>query len=111
MSANFRGRSGEFQVFSRIRGMPPRFALAVALLLLTPPALAQVSLPPAVERELVPLKIPSSATAAVVQEVGVDRPLLAVNPATAMNPASVIDRKSTRLNSSHMSESRMPSSA
>ena len=31
------------------------------------------------------------------------------NPSTALNP--VLDRKSTRLNSSHVSESRMPSSA
>ena len=31
--------------------------------------------------------------------------------ATAQDPDAIIDRKSTRLNSSHMSESRMPSSA
>ena len=41
--------------------------------------------------------------------VGPDRPLRKAIESDRLS--SVIDRKSTRLNSSHMSESRMPSSA
>lgn len=51
---------------------------------------AQVTLPPEVERQLAPAKLPSSSVAAVVHEVGAPRPVLDVNPAAPMNPASVM---------------------
>jgi len=54
------------------------------------PAQGQVTLPPAVERALAASKLPSSSVAAVVQEVGAPRPVLNVNPAAPMNPASVM---------------------
>jgi D-alanyl-D-alanine carboxypeptidase/D-alanyl-D-alanine-endopeptidase (penicillin-binding protein 4) len=51
---------------------------------------AQGALPPAVAQALAAAKIPASAVAAVVQEVGGSRAALSVNAAAAMNPASVM---------------------
>jgi len=51
---------------------------------------AQVSFPPPVAQALAAARIPSGAVAAIVQEVGAQRPSLAVNPAAPMNPASVM---------------------
>jgi serine-type D-Ala-D-Ala carboxypeptidase/endopeptidase (penicillin-binding protein 4) len=71
--------------------MRTRFLFSFLLLCCAAPSSpAQVSLPPAVERELAPYKLPSSSVAAVVQEVGATRPVLYVNPTAPMNPASVM---------------------
>ena len=51
---------------------------------------AQSSLPPPVAQALAAAKIPASAVAAVVQEVGGSRPALSVNATAPMNPASVM---------------------
>lgn len=67
-----------------------RLCLCLALGLAAQPATGQVTLPPAVERELALLKISSGGVAAVVQEVAASRPVLSVNPAIPMNPASVM---------------------
>ena len=58
----------------------------------------------------------SSAAAAFLsgalqQRFGWEAVNLGVLPAIAISAAASLDRKSTRLNSSHVSESRMPSSA
>jgi D-alanyl-D-alanine carboxypeptidase/D-alanyl-D-alanine-endopeptidase (penicillin-binding protein 4) len=53
-------------------------------------AQAQSSLPPTVAQALASVKIPASAVAAVVQEVGGSRAALSVNAAASMNPASVM---------------------
>ena len=58
---------------------------AVALL-----AQAQLSPPPTVAQALAAARIPSGAAAIVVQEVGAPRASLNINPATPMNPASVM---------------------
>ena len=51
---------------------------------------AQAPFPPPVAQALVAARIPAAAAAALVQEVGAPRPLLSVNPAAPMNPASVM---------------------
>lgn len=53
-------------------------------------AQAQVSLPPPVAQALAAGKIPAGGAAVLVQEVGATRALVNVNPATPMNPASVM---------------------
>lgn len=55
-----------------------------------PSAAAPAAFPPPVALALAAAKIPAAGTAALVQEVGATRPLLSVNPAAAMNPASVM---------------------
>jgi len=65
----------------------------VFLLLLGGTALrahAQSNFPPPVAQALAAARIPAAAAAALVQEVGASRPLLSVNPASPMNPASVM---------------------
>ena len=67
------------------------FAVRVLLLFQTAATIACAqALPPAVEQALKRAQIPLSATAAFVQEVDGDRPLLAHNAALAMNPASTM---------------------
>jgi len=58
-------------------------------------AQAQVSFSAAVAQALAAAKIPAGGAAAIVQEVGAARALLSVNPATPMNPASVMKLVST----------------
>jgi D-alanyl-D-alanine carboxypeptidase/D-alanyl-D-alanine-endopeptidase (penicillin-binding protein 4) len=54
-------------------------------------ALAQAQpLPPPVAQALAAARIPQSAVGIVVQEVGASRPLLSLNAAAPMNPASVM---------------------
>ena len=53
-------------------------------------AQAQGSLPSSVALALAAAKIPVAGTAAFVQEVGATRAVLRINPALAMNPASVM---------------------
>ncbi|HUN68321.1 MAG TPA: D-alanyl-D-alanine carboxypeptidase/D-alanyl-D-alanine-endopeptidase [Burkholderiales bacterium] len=65
---------------------PALFLLSAFALL----AQAQLTPPPAVAQALAAAKIPSGAAAIVVQEVGAPRPTLNINPATPMNPASVM---------------------
>jgi D-alanyl-D-alanine carboxypeptidase/D-alanyl-D-alanine-endopeptidase (penicillin-binding protein 4) len=65
----------------------------VFLLLLSGTALrahAQAPFPLPVAQALAAARIPAAAAAAIVQEVGAPRPLLSVNPASPMNPASVM---------------------
>ena len=67
--------------------------LALLLLLsggVAPPLQAQVSFPPAVVLALASARIPAGGVSAFVQEVGVTRASLSVNPAAPMNPASVM---------------------
>jgi serine-type D-Ala-D-Ala carboxypeptidase/endopeptidase (penicillin-binding protein 4) len=61
-----------------------------ALLALTFTFASAADLPAEVVRALQAAGIPQSSVAAVVQEVSARRPLLAVNPAEARNPASVM---------------------
>ena len=73
--------------------MPTSAARYPALVLLSALALlaqAQVTPPPPVAQALAAAKIPSASVAMVVQEVGAPRASLNVNPATPMNPASVM---------------------
>ena len=65
---------------------PAVFLLSAVALL----AQAQLTPPPTVAQALAVTRIPSGAAAIVVQEVGAPRPSLNVNPATPMNPASVM---------------------
>lgn len=67
-----------------------RAAAAFALIASAATAFAQEALPPAVARALSAAGIPASSTAVVVQEVGAQRPALALNAAASMNPASVM---------------------
>ncbi|HKA44322.1 MAG TPA: D-alanyl-D-alanine carboxypeptidase/D-alanyl-D-alanine-endopeptidase, partial [Burkholderiales bacterium] len=69
-----------------------RLFLPVLVTLLAPaPAGAQgSSLPPAVAKALSQAGIPESAVGIYVQEIGADRPLVAVGAERAMNPASTI---------------------
>jgi serine-type D-Ala-D-Ala carboxypeptidase/endopeptidase (penicillin-binding protein 4) len=60
----------------------------VLALMLSGPVYAQSGLPPAVAKSLSAVGI--STAAVVVQEVGTSRASLSVNPATPMNPASVM---------------------
>ena len=53
-------------------------------------ALAQFSFPPQVAQALAASKISASGVAVVVQELGAPRAAVSVNPAAAMNPASVM---------------------
>ena len=53
-------------------------------------ARAQAGLPPTVERELAAAKIPSGSIAVVVQEAGAARATIGINPATPLNPGSVM---------------------
>ena len=70
---------------------PARFLVFLLLLIGTASGTrAQVSLPPQVAQALAASKIPAGSVAVVVQEVGAPRATLAINPATPMNPASVM---------------------
>jgi len=53
-------------------------------------AQAQAALPPPVAQALAASKIPAGGVAVMVQEAGAARAALAVNPASPMNPASVM---------------------
>jgi D-alanyl-D-alanine carboxypeptidase/D-alanyl-D-alanine-endopeptidase (penicillin-binding protein 4) len=73
--------------------VPAAIARRFVLALLSPFALlanAQPPLPPPVAQALAAAKIHPGSIAVLVQEVGASRPLLTVNPATPMNPASVM---------------------
>ena len=73
--------------------MPAAAARYPALVLLSAAALlaqAQVTPPAPVAQALAAARIPSGAAAIVVQEVGAPRASLNINPATPMNPASVM---------------------
>ena len=73
--------------------MPASAARYPALILLSALALlaqAQATLPAPVAQALAAARIPAGSVAAVVQEVGAPRASLSVNPAAAMNPASVM---------------------
>ena len=67
-------------------------AVLVWLAVLAPLSAAaqQTALPPPVAKALVQSGIPESATAFYVQEIGAERPLVAVGAERVMNPASVI---------------------
>ena len=68
-----------------------RAVLALSAPLLAPPStLARDLLPPAIDRALRGAGIPTAGVDIVVQEVGSNRPMLAVNPGIAMNPASTM---------------------
>ena len=70
---------------------PARFLVFLPLLIGTASAArAQVSLPPQVAQALAASKLPAGSVAVVVQEVGAPRAAISVNPATPMNPASVM---------------------
>jgi len=82
-------------VFIRIFAVIPTPAAlyGIAILLFAaaiPHAGAQAGFPPPVAAALAATKIPAAGTAAFVQEVGAPRAVLSVNPALAMNPASVM---------------------
>ena len=70
--------------------MPRALLLLAWLALHAPAALAQASLPAPVAKALAQSAIPESAAAIYVQEIGAERPLLAVGAERAMNPASTI---------------------
>ena len=89
MSANDSGAGAAFQVFSRIQPVL-RFLTALCLFGAAALAHAQGQLPPEVAKALAAARIPQSAVAIVVQEVGASRPALSLNENAPMNPASVM---------------------
>ena len=72
------------------RENPAVRVLAICLVLAATPAAGQNRLPIDVQHALRVAGIPAASVAAVVQEVGAARPLLSVNAAAPMNPASVM---------------------
>lgn len=70
--------------------LTPRICLLLALTAAAILANAQAALPPPVAQALTAAKIPASAVAVVVQEVGGSRAALSVNATAPMNPASVM---------------------
>jgi len=68
----------------------PSRLLPAALCAITFSSLAQDALPPQLAQALGAARIPSASVAISVQEAGASRPVLRVNDATPMNPASVM---------------------
>ena len=73
-----------------VRASAARYSALVLLSVLALLAQAQGTLPSPVAQALAAARIPSASAAAVVQEAGAPRASLNVNPAAAMNPASVM---------------------
>ena len=73
-----------------VRASVARYPALVLLSALALLAQAQGTLPSPVAQALAAARIPSASAAAVVQEAGAPRASLNVNPAAAMNPASVM---------------------
>ena len=79
------------RIFTVIPAPAALYGIAILLFAAAiPHAGAQASFPPPVAVALATAKIPTAGSAAFVQEVGATRTVLSVNPALAMNPASVM---------------------
>ena len=89
--------------FLVVAGLMPTAPLAILFLLLRS-ALSQMDVP--ARQSYVMAVVPPEERAAAASVTNVPRSL-----ASALSPLMAGDRKSTRLNSSHIQKSRMPSSA